>query len=35
MADNNLWQEIDAIIAIDDRGFIFFGSCLSMELKTL
>lgn len=32
MAKNKLWKEIDAIIAIDARGFIF-GSGLSMELN--
>ena len=32
MATNPLWEETDALIAIDARGFIF-GSCLSLELN--
>lgn len=32
MAKNSLWNEIDAIIAIDARGFIF-GSCIALELN--
>lgn len=32
MARNLLWGEIDAIIAIDARGFIL-GSCLSLKLS--
>ena len=32
MANNALWDEIDAIIAIDARGFIL-GSCLALKLS--
>ena len=32
MATNALWKEIDAIIAIDARGFIL-GSCLALKLS--
>ena len=32
MISNKSWKEIDAIIAIDARGFIF-GSCISLKLQ--
>ena len=32
MSRNNIWKEIDAIIAIDARGFLL-GSSISLELN--